>query len=56
MGSKKEKKSQEQQTKEYVQFLEKALKSKNLKNNDPLKYEEYKKKLEKEKLKARLLK
>lgn len=40
---------------EFVKFLEKAVASKNLKNNDPAKYEKYKAKLEKERLKLKLL-
>lgn len=39
----------------YVKFLEKALASQNFKNNDPEKYEKYKEKLAKERLKLRLL-
>jgi hypothetical protein len=40
---------------DYIKFLEKALSSKNFKNNDPEKYEKYKQKLEKEKLKLKLV-
>ncbi len=40
---------------DYIKFLEKALASKNFKNNDPEKYEVYKEKLAKEKLKLKLL-
>lgn len=40
---------------DYIKFLEKALASKNFKNNDPEKYEKYKLKLEKEKLKLKLI-
>lgn len=39
----------------YIKFLEKALNSANFKNNEPEKYEKYKEKLAKEKLKLRLL-
>lgn len=40
---------------EYVKFLEKALASKNFKNNDPERYEKLKGKLDKERLKLKLL-
>jgi len=40
---------------DYIKFLEKALASKNFKNNEPEKYEQYKGKLEKERLKLKLL-
>ena len=43
------------QIEDYIKFLEKAIASKNLKNNDPLKHEAYKVKLEREKLKLKLL-
>jgi hypothetical protein len=39
----------------YIEFLEKALASENFKNNDPIKYEKYKSKLVKEKLKLKLI-
>jgi hypothetical protein len=40
---------------DYVKFLEKALVSENFKNNDPEKYQKYKDKLAREKLKLKLL-
>ena len=40
---------------DYILFLEKAIASKNLKNNDPIKHEAYKVKLDREKLKLKLL-
>lgn len=40
---------------DYIKFLKKALASKNFKNNEPEKYEKYKGKLEKERLKLKLL-
>jgi len=43
------------QVEDYIKFLEKALASKNFKNNDPDKYEKYKQKLDKEKLKLKLI-
>ena len=43
------------ETKEYIIFLEKALKSDNFKKNEPVKYESYKEKLIKAKLKIKLL-
>ena len=43
------------QIEDYIIFLEKALKSENFKNNEPEKYEKYKLKLEREKLKLKLL-
>lgn len=43
------------QTEDFIKFLEKAVASKNLKNNDPAKLEKYKKQLEKERLKIKLL-
>jgi hypothetical protein len=43
------------ETKEYVIFLEKALKSENFKKNEPTKYELYKEKLKKAKLRLKLL-
>lgn len=39
----------------YIKFLEKALASQNFKNNDPEKYEKYKEKIAKERLKLKLL-
>lgn len=39
----------------YIKFLEKALASKNFKNNEPEKYEKYKEKLARERLKLKLL-
>jgi len=39
----------------YIKFLEKALASQNFKNSDPIKYEKYKEKLSKERLKLRLI-
>lgn len=43
------------QIEDYIKFLEKALASKNFKNNDPIKYETYKVKLDRERLKLKLL-
>ena len=43
------------QVMDYIKFLEKALASKNFKDNDPVKYEKYKTKLEKERLKLKLV-
>jgi hypothetical protein len=40
---------------EYIKFLEKALASKNFKNNDPERYAKYQGKLDKERLKLKLL-
>ena len=40
------------QVEDYIKFLEKALASKNFKNNEPEKYEKYKQKLDKERLKV----
>jgi hypothetical protein len=40
---------------EYIKFLEKALASKNFKNNNPERYEKVKGKLDKERLKLKLL-
>lgn len=51
----KNKKPTKKEIEDYVKFLEKALSSKNFKNNDPDKYEKYKQKLEREKLKLKLL-
>jgi hypothetical protein len=43
------------QIEDYILFLEKAIASKNLKNNNPIKYEAYKVKLDGERLKLKLL-
>ena len=43
------------QVEDYILFLEKALASDNFKNNDPEKYEQYKEKLARERLKLKLL-
>jgi hypothetical protein len=43
------------QIEDYILFLEKAIASKNLKNNDPIKHEAYKVKLDRERLKLKLL-
>jgi len=43
------------QIEDYIKFLEKALASANFKNNKPEEYEKYKVKLEREKLKLKLL-
>jgi hypothetical protein len=43
------------QIEDYIVFLEKALASKNFKNNDPIKYAKYKDKLDRERLKLKLL-
>lgn len=40
----------------YIKFLEKALMSVNFKNNEPEKYEKYKEKLARERLKLKLFK
>lgn len=40
---------------DFIKFLEKALASKNFKNNDPERYEKTKGKLDKERLKLKLL-
>lgn len=55
MKKKKEKKSDLHQTREYVAFLEKSMKSKNFKNNDPERYAKEKVKLERARLKLKLL-
>lgn len=39
----------------YIKFLEKAIVSNNLKNNDSVKWEQYKVKLDRERLKLNLL-
>lgn len=54
--SKKPKKSDLQQTEEYVEFLRKALASDNFKQNDPGRYAETKKKYDRAKLKLKFLK
>jgi hypothetical protein len=43
------------QIEDYIAFLEKALASNNFKNNDPIKYNKYKEKLDRERLKLKLL-
>lgn len=43
------------QIEDYILFLEKAIASKNFKNNKPIEYEKYKLKLDREKLKLKLL-
>lgn len=43
------------QIEDYIKFLEKALASKNFKNNSPIEYEKYKVKLDRERLKLKLL-
>jgi hypothetical protein len=43
------------QIEDYIIFLEKALASKNFKNNDPIKYVKYQDKLGRERLKLKLL-
>lgn len=45
----------EKEIENYIKFLEKALASKNFKDNEPLKYEKYKEKLARERLKLKLL-
>lgn len=40
---------------DFIKFLEKAVASKNLMNNDPDKYKKMKEKLEKERIKLKLL-
>lgn len=49
------KKPTKKETEQYIKFLEKALASKNFQNNEPEKYEKYKAKLAKERLKLKLL-
>jgi hypothetical protein len=49
------KKPTKKEIEDYIKFLEKALASKNFKENEPLKYEKYKQKLERERLKLKLL-
>lgn len=43
------------QIEDYIKFLEKALASDNFKKNDPIKYNTYKEKLDRERLKLKLL-
>ena len=40
---------------DYIKFLEKAIASQNFKNNNPEKYAKYKQKLERERLKLKLI-
>lgn len=49
------KKPTKKETESYIKFLEKAVASDNCKNNDPEKWKKYKEKLEKERLKLKLL-
>ena len=49
------KKPSKKETEDYIRFLEKAINSKNMKQNDPEKWEKYKSKLERERLKLKLL-
>lgn len=49
------KKPTKKEIEDYIKFLEKALASKSFKENEPLKYEKYKQKLERERLKLKLL-
>jgi len=49
------KKPTKKETEDYIKFLERAVASNNLKNNDPEKHKKYKEKLEKERLKLKLL-
>ena len=49
------KKPTKKEIEDYIKFLEKALASKNFKNAEPVKYEKYKEKLSKERLKLNLL-
>lgn len=51
----KNKKPTKKEIEDYIKFLEKAVNSKNMKQNDPEKWEKYKQKLEKEKLKLKLI-
>lgn len=43
------------QIEDYIKFLEKAIASKNFKNNKPIEYEKSKIKLDREKLKLKLI-
>ena len=49
------KKVTKKEVEDYIKFLEKSLASDNFKKNDPERYEKYKEKLAKEKLKLKLL-
>lgn len=51
----KNKKPTKKEIEDYIEFLEKAVNSKNMKDNEPDKWEKYKKKLERERLKLKLL-
>lgn len=51
----KKKQTSKKEILEYISFLEKALASKNFKNNEPEKYLKYKEKLARERLKLKLL-
>ncbi len=51
----KQKQTSRKEIESYIKFLEKALASQNFKTNDPKKYEEYKEKLARERLKLKLL-
>ena len=51
----KNKKPTKKEIEEYIKFLEKAVNSKNMKQNDPDKWEKYRQKLERERLKLKLL-
>ena len=51
----KNKKPTKKENEEYIKFLEKAVNSKNMKQNDPDKWEKYRQKLERERLKLKLL-
>jgi hypothetical protein len=51
----KKKISTKKEIEDYIKFLEKALSSENFKRNEPAKYEKYKEKLAKERLKLKLL-
>lgn len=55
MAKKPNKKSDLEQTAEYVEFLKKALASENFKQNDPVKYAETKKKYDKAKLRLKFM-
>jgi hypothetical protein len=49
------KKPTKKETADYIKFLEKAIASKNFQANDPEKFQKYKDKLAKERLKLKLL-
>lgn len=51
----KNKKPTKKEIEDYIKFLEKAVNSKNMKHNDPEKWTKYKQKLERERLKLKLL-